>query len=203
MVRLAVDLPDGEGGFPGNRRIEASFEVEPPATLRLTIKATTDAPTLMNCANHSYWTMDGGATWDGQRLRVAAAEVLETDADAAATGRVLPAADLGLDLREGRVLKVGAFHADHNWCLSGAREKLREVAWMSGRSGTRMALATTEAGLQVFDNRVSPRPGHDRYEGIALEAQGWPGAPNFADFPSVRLGPGASYRAVTEWRFSA
>lgn len=201
-AQLATHLPDGEGGFPGERRIEALFEAEPPGTLRLTITAATDRPTLMNCANHSYWTMDGGETWDGQWLKVAAAEALETAEDAAPTGRVLPAAELGLDLREGRTLRVGQFAADHNLCLSRERQPLREVAWMKGRSGVRMALATTEAGLQVFDNRVSPRPGRGIHEGIALEAQGWPAAPNYPHFPSIRLDPGETYRSVTEWRFA-
>ncbi|MCA1774267.1 MAG: hypothetical protein LC676_01255 [Loktanella sp.] len=40
---LVCDLPDGEAGLPGNRRIEATFTVTEDAALTLTISGTTDA----------------------------------------------------------------------------------------------------------------------------------------------------------------
>ena len=58
-MTLTLDLPDGLGGFPGNRRISACYRLTGPATLRLTLTATSDQPTLMNLANHSYWNLDG------------------------------------------------------------------------------------------------------------------------------------------------
>lgn len=201
-VVFAIHLPDGEGGFPGNRRIEARFEAEAPATLRMTLTATTDAPTLMNCANHSYWTMDGGETWDGHTLQVLADRVTETTDEDAPTGRVLPVEELGLDLRQGRLLDVETFRVDHNFCLSDAPGPLREAAHLTGRNGVRLTVATTEPGLQFFDNRTSVRPGCVPYEAIAIEAQNWPDAPNQDGFPSIALAPGETYRTVTEWRFS-
>ena len=71
-VTLALDLPDGEGGFPGNRRITARFAVAAPATLRMTVTTTTtDALTLVNLTNHGYWNLDGSDRWPGHTLRIA------------------------------------------------------------------------------------------------------------------------------------
>jgi len=65
-----------------------------------------------------------------------------------------------------------------------------------------MTIATTEPGIQVYDGRAAIRPGHAPYEGLAIEPQGWPDAPNRERFPSITLEPGQVYRQVTEWKFA-
>ncbi|MDH3264579.1 MAG: galactose mutarotase, partial [Paracoccaceae bacterium] len=59
--------------------------------------------------------------------------------------------------------------------------------------GLRMTMETTELGLQVYDGRAGA--------GVALEAQGWPDAPNRPDFPSILLRPGERYEQITRWSF--
>jgi aldose 1-epimerase len=76
------------------------------------------------------------------------------------------------------------------------------VLWLTGTSGLTMTIATTEPGIQVYDGRAAMRPGHGPYEGLAIEAQNWPDAPNHPGFPSIELKPGETYRQVTEWRFT-
>lgn len=201
-VTLACDLADGEGGFPGNRRIEARFDALPPATLRLTLRATTDAPTLMNIANHSYWNLDGSETWAGHRLRIAAEHYLPTDDDVIPTGEIAPVTGTQFDFRAGRVITPDDTALDHNLCLSEGKRPLREVLWLTGTKGATMALATTEPGLQVFDGRTPGKTGAPVHEALAIEAQGWPDAPNNPDFPQIELAAGDRYEQLTEWRFS-
>ncbi|SHI80476.1 aldose epimerase family protein [Wenxinia saemankumensis] len=200
FAHLAVDLPDGEGGFPGNRRIEAVFELRGGA-LTMTVTATTDAPTLMNCANHSYWRVEDSDTWEGWTLTVDADHVTEVDADTVPTGRILPVEETGLDCRTGKVLRMGDFVADDNLCLSDTRQDLREVASLRGGTGTTLRISTTETGLQVWDGR-KPAGGYAPYCALALEAQAWPDAPHHDAFPSILLVPGEEYRAVTRWAFA-
>lgn len=202
-LTLVLSLPDGQGGFPGNRRIVARYEVLPPATLRLTITAQTDADTLMNPAQHSYWNLDGSARWQGHRLCIAAEHVLPVDADLLPRGSVVPVGGSPMDFRREKVLREGAPALDTNFCLSEGPEDLREVAWLTGASGVRMALATTAPGLQVYDGRAAIRPGHGPYEGIAMEPQHWPDAPNHPRFPSIALAAGETFSQTTEWRFRA
>lgn len=198
---LVADLPDGAGGFPGNRRITARYEVQ-GATLRLTITAVTDRATIFNATNHSYWNLDGTGTWAGHRLKVAADEILPTDGDDCVTGAVVPVAETEYDFRKGRVPAPGHPPLDHCLVLARARRDLTPVLWLEGCTGVTMEVATTEAGLQLYDGRGAVRPGRDAYEGIAIEAQGWPDAPNRAEFPAIVLRPGDVLRQVTEWRFS-
>lgn len=202
-VVFGIDMADGEDGFPGNRTITARFELGAPATLRLDLRATTDAPTLMNLANHSYWTMDGAERWDGHRLRVAADRVLPTTDDYVPTGQIVAVAGTPFDFRAPREIAVGAPPLDHNFCLSMQDEPLREVLWLTGQSGVAMVMATTAPGLQVYDGRDARRPGRGTYEALAIEAQRWPDAPANPDFPSIELHPGEVFAQRTEWRFAA
>lgn len=200
-VEMAIDLPDGEGGFPGNRTLVARFTVSAPASLRLEVLAQTDAPTIFNAANHSYWTLNGAPTWSGHHLKIAADRYLPTDDAALVTGTIAPV-DKAMDFRKDRVITEGHPPLDHNFCLSDERVALRDVAWLSSPDGDlAMTLATTEAGLQIYDGRNARRPWASAYEGLAFEAQGWPDAPNNKEFPSIELLPDAPVKQITEWRF--
>jgi len=193
-VQLHIDLPDGTGGFPGNRVIRARYSLHAPFTLRLTMEVETDAPTLANLAHHGYWNLDGSGRIAGHRMRIAAEGITEVDAQLVPTGHVLPVAGTGFDFREMREIKPGNPPIDTNFCLSDARVSLREVMWLEGCSGVTMAVATTEPGLQIYDQR----PGHSA---LAIEPQFWPDAANHSGFPSILLEPGQDWRQVSEWRF--
>jgi aldose 1-epimerase len=200
---LTLALPHGHGGFPGNRRITARFTVNAPATLRMEVTGETDAPTWMNFANHAYWNLDGSPTWEGHTLRIAADRYTPVDDNLLPTGEARDVTGTGFDLRQGRQMIPGQGpDIDHNFCLADTRQPLRDVLWLTGTSGVTMTLTTTETGIQIYDAARTARPGHSRHEGFAVEAQGWPDAPNQPGFPSVVLTPEAPVTQITEWRFA-
>ena len=200
---LTCDLPDGEGGFPGNRKITATFTVLPPATLRLVLSATTDATTWMNAVNHSYWNLDGTADWTGHHLQIAADSYLPTNPDFTPTGEIAPVAGTAMDFRTPRRIAPHEAILDTNFCLASARRALTPVLTLTGTSGTSLSISTTEPGIQVYDGRDAIRPGHGRHEGLAIEAQFWPDAPNHPAFPDITLHPDQKWEQITEWHFSA
>ncbi|AZB65579.1 galactose mutarotase [Cereibacter sphaeroides] len=205
---LRLDLAAGIDGFPGNRRIEAEFVLDPPATLRLILTAVTDAPTLMNLANHSYWTLDPEPGIGGQELQIAADHWLPVEAGLP-TGEIRPVSG-AMDFRAGRPLGETE-GIDHNFCLASAPRDLTEVVRLTGRSGVRLTLATTAPGLQVYTGREidsGPFAGHGgrplrAFDAIALEPQHWPDAPNRPEFPPITLAPGETFRQETRFSFSA
>lgn len=205
-VTLRLVLADGDQGFPGRREIIATYALSAPADLTLTLQATTDAPTLMNLAQHSYWNLDGQGTVAGHRLRVAGGTYLPTTANLP-TGERRAVCGV-FDLRAGRILDLSEGY-DHNFCLAEAPMPLSEVAELTGRKGVRLRLSTTEPGLQVYDGSgltSGPYLGHAGqvyrpYHGIAIEAQRWPDAPNHPGFPGIGLRPGDTYEQVTRFSF--
>ena len=211
-VTLGLVLPAGHGGFPGNRKLTARYELGASDTLSLTLSATTDADTLINLANHSYWNLDGRLDIRGHRLRVAADAYLPTVQNLP-TGEVR-AVSGAFDLRQGRVLDLSEGY-DHNFCLAPAPRALAFAADLTGQSGVRLTLDTTEPGLQVYDGcgiDTAPKPSqsgpsqsgraYGPFAGIALEAQRWPDAPNRPGFPAITLAPGDTCTQVTRFRFS-
>lgn len=199
---LTVDLPDGEGGFPGNRRLTARFSLHADATLRLDLTATTDAATWINLANHSYWNLDGSPSWAGHRLWMPAEHYLPVDADLLPTGEIRAVAGTEMDFRQERTIQPGAPAMDTNFCLAPQRRGLTPALRLTGSSGLTMEMATTEPGLQIYDGRQPRLPGSPAYEGLAIEAQFWPDAPHQPAFPDITLRPGALWQQRTEWRFS-
>lgn len=207
-ITLTLDLPDGHMGFPGRLSTEARFSCGPDATLRVEYRATTDKPTLCNLAHHSYFCLDDSGDIAGHRLWVDADRYVTVDAGLIPTGAA-SVEGTSFDFRDGRALP-GESLLDHNLCLSDARVSLREVGrLMSERSGVTMRIATTEAGIQVYDGAKLATPvdgiGGRRYgpnAGIALEPQVWPDAPNHPDFPSAVLRPGETYEQISTFSFA-
>ncbi|MFT7059462.1 MAG: aldose 1-epimerase [Pseudorhodobacter sp.] len=193
-VTFSVTLHDGEGGFPGTRHITARFALSPPATLRLTVEVATNAPTPLNFAQHSYWNLDGSATWAGHSLRIPADDFTPVDAAYVPTGEVKPVAGTDLDFRTLRQIAPGHPEMDTNFCLSNDRTSLREILTLRGASGVELTLASTEPGVQIYDGRPA-------YRGLAIEPQFWPDALAQPSFPQIVTASGPVWRQVSEWRF--
>ncbi|WP_299820783.1 aldose epimerase family protein [uncultured Jannaschia sp.] len=205
-VRFALDLADGDMGFPGRMRIEATFACAADATLSVRYRATAEAPTPCNIAHHSYWNLDGKPTLADHVLTVAADRYVPVDDDLIPTG-VAPVEGTALDFRRGRGLP-GEGLLDHNLCLSDGKVAPREVAWLRAGNLT-MTIATDQPGLQVYDGALLdvPVPGiggrsYGPHAGVAIEAQGWPDAVNRDDFPDNILRPGETYEQTTTFSFT-
>ena len=202
---------DQSGGFPGNRHLTARYSIT-DQTLRLDLTATTDAPTLMNPANHSYWRLADTPTFAGHHLQIDADHYLPSTPDYfLPTGEISPVTGTRFDYRKPRQLNAGTEGLiDNNFCLTPSKT-LRNVARLTGPTGIAMQMATTAPGLQVFDGHILEMPDfngndgtpHRAYAGVALEAQFWPDAPNNPDFPSIILRPGQPWQQTTTWSFSA
>ena len=199
---LTFALPDGECGLPGKRDITVTYRVSAPATLTMEITGTTDATTAMNFANHSYWNLDGSDTWDGHTLTIHADAMLPSTPQSYPTGEILDVTDTVFDFRKPRVITADTDVFDNNFCLADRRRPLQDAVTLTGASGVSLTLATTEPGVQVYDNKSGARPGRTAFEGIALEAQFWPDAPNNPAFPSILLTPDQTYTQVTSWTFT-
>jgi aldose 1-epimerase len=134
-------------------------------------------------------------------LRVDADRYLPATEDFHPTGEIVDVTGTPMDFRTARVIAVNDPPFDNNFCLSDTTMPLRDVLWLSGQSGVGMVVATDQPGMQVYDGRHACRPGRTTYEGLAVEAQGWPDAPSNPDFPSIRVTPDKPYQQVTAFRF--
>jgi aldose 1-epimerase len=213
-VALTLVSPDGDAGFPGNLTVTCLYVLREPATLAVELSASTDAPTVVNLAHHSYFNLDGSPDVLDHALQIAGAFMTPVDEELIPTGEIRAVAETPFDFRTPRPLRhPGAggepFHYDHNFVLAGPAGVLRPAAMLrSPKNGLGLEVYTTEPGLQLYDGAKMncPVPGLDGAHygsraGLCLEAQRFPDSPNRAHFPSTVLRPGEVYRQVTEYRF--
>ncbi len=65
-LTLLLDSPDGEGGYPGNLQVKVTYTLRHTG-LAIRYEADTDADTVINLTNHSYFNLngyDGGSVYD-------------------------------------------------------------------------------------------------------------------------------------------
>lgn len=208
-VVLALESPDGDQGFPGRLSAQVRYAVTDDLVV-VEMTATTDAPTLVNLTQHTYFALAGvdGTGVRDHELRVAADHYTPTDVTGIPTGEHAPVAGTRFDLRSPR--RLGEAGIDHNYVLEG--HGLRPVAELTcPRAGMSVMVSTDQPCLQVYTGQgldgshrsVEGAP-LGPYAGVALEPQLAPDSPNHApgpDWPSAVLRPGEAYRSVLEWRF--
>ncbi|GAA4010761.1 galactose mutarotase [Deinococcus rubellus] len=220
-VRLTHISPDGEEGYPGTLKVQATYQLSGPV-LRLSFHAETDQATILNLTHHPFWSLTGGAgDVLGHELTVNAKCFTPVNAQAIPTGALAPVAGTPFDFRTPHLIGerinapgqqlafVGGY--DHNFVLKGDQGSLRPAATLSDpASGRTLAVQTTEPGLQVYSGNYSDGSfvgfGGQHYErrsSVCLEPQHFPDSPNQPTFPSTVLRPGEVFESVTEYQFSA
>lgn len=222
-VTMTYTSADGEEGYPGQLTAEATYTWDDTSTLRLTLSAVTTAPTVVNLTNHTYFNLGGhnSGTALHHTLRLGASRWLPTDATLVPTGELAPVASTPMDFttakKVGRdmgadfpALRYGKGY-DNCWVIDDADGLTLRVAaeLHDPTSGRTVTVATTQPGVQIYTGNWldgSPR-GKDGavyadYDGIAIECQDFPDAPNRPAFPSTVLRPGDRYERVIEMRFT-
>jgi aldose 1-epimerase len=215
-VHLTLTSADGDQGYPGNFIAHATYRLMGENSLQLEITATCDQPCPVNMTSHAYWNLTGNLdqTAADHVLQINADHWLPVDYKLIPTGEIRDVAGSGYDFRSpariSDMLPDASQGYDHNFCLTGERGTLRQIAILSDPESSRsIKLSSSEAGLQFylarhFTNAMKTEDGTALHKsaGIALEPQTYPNSPNNADFPSPWLKPGETYRHVIEWAFS-
>lgn len=214
---------DGEMGYPGALKAVARYEWSEKNELQLTLTAECDAPTIVNLTNHVYFNLDGEGSGDifGHLLQLNASEYLPTDDTLIPCGESEPVAGtpmdfivakpLGRDIKQDfPALNYGKGY-DACWVIDGSqRGQLQKAARLySPVSGRLLEVTTTQPGIQVYTGNwlegcpegKCGRSYHD-YEGVALECQNFPDAPNKPDYPSPVLRPGEKFEQAIIFAFS-
>lgn len=214
---------DGEMGYPGNLKVVARYEWSEDNELRLTFTAQTDAETVVNLTNHSYFNLDGegSGTVLNHILRLNASEWLPTSDSLIPLGDSEPVAGtpmdflvpkpIGRDIKaDFPALKYGKGY-DNCWVIDGhMKGQLSEAAELrSPASGRVLKVFTTQPGVQIYTgNWLNGCPegknGHvyHDYDAVAIECQHYPDCPNHPDYPSTVLKPGETFEQAIIWAFS-
>ncbi|WOF42907.1 galactose mutarotase [Sphingopyxis indica] len=217
--------PDGDSGYPGRVVATVTYTLDEAGNLGIAFEAKTDKPTVINMTNHAIFDMAGEGSGNGamgQMLTIPASHFTPVDANLIPTGELRPVEGSVFDFRQARRVADGLRDGtdqqivygrgyDHNFALDKGVTARPELAARleDPASGRVLEVLTTEPGVQFYsgnflDGTLIGKQGHlyRMGDGIALEPQKFPDAPNHPDFVSARVDPGKPYRHVMIYRLS-
>ena len=224
-VKLLRHSPDGDNGFPGAVDAYVTYTLTADNKIDIVYEATTDAPTIINMTNHSYFNLSGDPANHSiceDELYVASDSFTPVDSTYMTTGEIAPLADYppfdfstpkligqDIDQRAEEQIVFGNGY-DHNWVLD-PRNDINTVAarLYCPATGICLSVLTDEPGIQVYsgnflDGTVTGKKGvvYQQRAAICLETQKYPDTPNKPQWPSAELRPGEKYESHTIFAFS-
>jgi len=221
-LTLTYTDPAGTNGFPGTVHATVEYTLTQDNALRIEYGATTDAPTVINLTNHTYFNLagEGSGTVYGQTMMINANGYTPVNVNLIPTGVIAPVAGtpfdfrtpktIGQDIFDGNDQLVVAHGFDHNWVLNRTGPGLSLAARATDpASGRVLTTWTTEPGVQFYTGNFlvgdligTSGKTYRQSSGFTLETQHFPNSPNQPNFPSTTLNPGTPFHSETVYQFS-
>ncbi|GHT79050.1 aldose 1-epimerase [Spirochaetia bacterium] len=224
FIRLELDSPDGDEGFPGNLKAVVSYGLTKSNEIIADYQAKVDAPSPVNLTNHAYFNLAGEGEGDilSHKALFHASSYVAVDSSLIPTGKLQSVQNGPFDFRIqkpiGKDIEAAGGY-DHCFVVDGLTSPsgptgpsdvgtLRPCAEITEeRSGRIMRLFTTQPGVQFYTGNflsgVPGKPGsvYGKHTGFCLETQHFPDSPNRPEFPSAIFGPGRDYHEKSVFAF--
>lgn len=222
VLKLERISPDGDQNFPGNVKAYVTFTLTDSNAIDIRYEATTDAATVINMTNHSYFNLSGDPASHSivdDVLYLNASHYTPVDDSFMTTGEIASVEGTPFDFREPRLISEGidaddeqirnGHGYDHNWVLDTAGDDTVVAAELyCPASGIVLKVYTDEPGIQVYagnflDGTVKGKGGvvYNHRTAICLETQKYPDTPNKPEWPSALLRPGETYSSHCIFEF--
>jgi aldose 1-epimerase len=220
-IKFSYTSADGDDGFPGNLKIDMTYSLTPQNEFRITYKAVTDKPTVVNLSNHAFFNLKGesNGTVTDNILTINASYTTPVDSVLIPSGEIAPVDGTPFDFRKATVigeridvdnqqLKNGLGY-DHNWVLDNKTGQAALAATLyEPVSGRVLEVWTDQPGIQFYSGNFFDGTHNGKHgkpiafrEALALETQKFPDSPNYPNFPSTRLNPGETYTQICIYKF--
>lgn len=225
VIKLTIDSPDGEAGFPGRVIATTTYTLTDNNSIDIVWEAETDKKTVINQTNHSYFNLNGDHSIPitNHILTLNASNFTPCDSTYMTTGEILPVVGTPMDFNtpkaigkdiakfEFEQLKNGNGY-DHNWVLNTLGDDTKLAAKLySPITGIFVEVYTNEPGIQFYsgnflDGTGTGKQGNkmEQHTGCCLETQKFPDTPNkshLAGWPNATLEPGEKYYSHCVYQF--
>lgn len=198
---------DGEDGYPGNIDVSVKYAFN-GEVVTIVYDAVSDADTVFNPTNHTYFNLAGAESGDVKShiVWVNSDFVTEVSDDLIPTGSFTFVEETKFDLRKPVPLEAAI---DDNFVLR--KFDMRHIAaeaWCD-ITGIKMQVRTDMPGMQLYTGNMMngtvnfrgdiPQTPHHAF---CMETQFYPDSPNHVEFPSTVLKAGTPFHSETSYLFS-
>ncbi len=220
-ISFSLFSPDGDESFPGNVNAKVSYTLTDDNAIRIEYSATTDAKTVINMTNHSYFNLSGNPSNPAidHVLYLNASNFTPVDSTFMTTGEIAAVEGTPMDFTTPKAigqdienpyqqLRNGKGY-DHNWVLD-TKGNVNELAAKLSCPSTGIAVEvyTNEPGIQIYTGNflkgnIVGKNGvaYPCRASVCLETQHFPDSPNKPQWPSVLLEPGQKYYSECIYKF--
>lgn len=208
---LTCRSTDGEEGYPGNLVVNMGLTVE-RNSVRIRYTAQTDADTLCNLTNHTYFNLNGHGTGTAVKhgIEIPARLYAPLDANGLPVGIIEEVRGTQYDMNRMRAVAAdGRLPVPRSACFLPDGEGLRPHAWLIGeKSGISLRMSSSMPALQYYTGYLIPEGTMGKQgavygpcQGICLEPQFVPDAVNCNCFSKPVLQKGRIYSQETYYVF--
>lgn len=216
-VVFTIVSKDMEEGYPGNLEVEVKYTFTNNNEVVIDYKAVSDADTVVNLTNHSYFNLSGEDTIENHYMIIYADEYTQLDESGCSNGNVVSVYGTPFDFT--RIKKIGeeieadceqirnANGYDHNFVFKKdhSEDIIKTASAICG--DVTLDVWTNQPGMHFYtgnflDGVVPGKNGeiYGKRKGFAVETQDWPDAVNHDGFPSTILKKGEIYKRRTVFK---
>ncbi len=204
-VKLSYFSKDGEESYPGNLKVEVKYTLTESNELIIEYSATTDKKTVINLTNHTYFNLNGGGSISDHFLKIEAEKILEVDKNLLPTGNLTKLKKHPKNFSESKL--IGNRYLNDTFVLKTEKDGIA-ARLFAPLTGIKMEMKTNQKALVAYAPENLPEDLNyqteiaKEYPSLCLEAQNFPDAPNFRNFPESILKPGQEYYNRISYNFS-
>ncbi len=214
-IRLAIDSPHGDQGYPGNAHISVTYKIENDG-LHILYDGICDRDTVFNPTHHAYFNLAGHDHPEKameQLLTLPTAHFTPADAQSIPTGELRSVEGTPMDFRNPKAIgrDIDADYEcltlqggyDHNWTVEADPCAILK----DPESGRTMTVHTDLPGIQFYaGNYLTGEVGkggavYGKRSGICLETQYFPNALNIPGWAKPITRAGERFHCETVYQF--
>lgn len=217
-VKLSLESPHMEEGFPGNVKIEVKYILK-GNELSLEYYGTSDRPTYLNLTNHTYFNLSGDFKRDitDEYLQLDCDEFIAVD-EATLPVEIKSVGNTAFDFRNSTLLKDSLYSndeqikivnqgLDHPFILKHSREKV--ISLEDKVSGRTLEVVTNQPAVVIYTGnylyeigKLNEKIECKKHMGICFETQNYADALRFLPDKAFITTPDSPYIQKTKFIFN-
>ena len=219
-LQLRYTSPDGEEVYPGTLDVTVTYTLTAENTFVIESLATSDRPTPLNLAHHSYFNLAGEAhdTIADHQLEIFADACVPTDEVFTLSGQRTSLDRHAADFRQPRRLgeampglfqQHGGFYPLRAPFAESPAKPTLAARVFEQHSGRVMEVSTDDFGIQLYtgsmlDGSLIGKSGsrYGKHHALCLECQGHPDGTRWPEFGDILVYPEKPQRRTTLYAFS-